>query len=360
MVNKIFVTQPFLPPKEDYFTYLENIFETNGQLTNQGPLVLELENVLKEHLQVSYFQYVTNGTTALQIALAALDIHDGEVITTPFSYVATTSSILWQHCKPVFVDIETDHFTIDAQKIEEKITKKTKAIMPVHVFGYACNVEKIQEIAQKYNLKIIYDGAHAFNVMYKKKSLLSYGDISTCSFHATKLFHTVEGGACITNQKNLNDKIALQKAFGHFNDNHICLGINAKQSELHAAMGLANFKYLSEVISKRKQVSALYDRELSPFLTLPKKQKKLQYNYAYYPILFEDEVTLLRIFNALNKENIFPRRYFYPSLNTLPYIDYTSCPNSESISSRICCLPLYPNLPTTDIIRICNIITRNI
>ena len=224
-----YVTQSFMPPWTEYAKILKSIWK-RGVLTNQGPCVRELQKKLADFLGVQHFHYVTNGTVALELALSALDIDGGEVITTPFSYVATTSSILWQRCKPVFVDIEPDNFTIDPNKIEAAITPKTKAIMPVHVFGYVCDVDKIQKIADKHHLKVIYDGAHAFGSRYKGRSLLSFGDVSTLSFHATKLFHTVEGGACIVKDKSVSDKLELQKRFGQNGDNQLMLGINAKQS----------------------------------------------------------------------------------------------------------------------------------
>lgn len=357
-MERIYVTKSFLPPKEEYFKYINQIYQ-NGQLTNQGPILKELENKLSSYLQVKNFHYVTNGTIALQIALKALDIENGEIITTPFSYVATTSSILWERCKPVFVDIEPDNFTIDVNKIEQAITPHTKAIMPVHVFGYACDIEKIQEIANKHNLKIIYDAAHAFGSVYKDKSLLNYGDISTCSFHATKLFHTIEGGACIVKDDEISQKLDLIKRFGHNGDNHYCLGINAKQSEFNGAMGLANFPYIDEIIEKRKAISNIYDNELENIVQIPKKQEFLKYNYAYYPVVFKSEEELIKIFNALNNEDIYPRRYFYPSLNKLPYLkDYKPCPISEDICSRIACLPLYPMIEPNIIRNICSIIKR--
>lgn len=356
MIN---VTKTFLPPIEEYNQYISKIWQSCW-LTNQGPLLRELEGKLSEFLNVKNLNYVTNGTIALQLSLKALDIVEGEIITTPFSYVATTSSILWERCKPVFVDIETYNFTIDADKIEQAITPNTKAIMPVHVFGYACNVEKIEEIAQKYNLKVIYDGAHAFGSVYKGKSLLSYGDISTCSFHATKLFHTVEGGACIVKDKKISDKLELIKRFGHNIDEHICLGINGKQSEFHAAMGLSILPYINGIINERKKISQFYDSLLKNKLKIPEKQEDLDYNYSYYPVVFESEKQLLKVFWALNQENIYPRRYFYPSLNTLNYVKGESCPISEDISSKIACLPLYAGLENNNIEKIIKIIEQNI
>ena len=356
----IFVTKSFMPPIEEYEAYIKKIYEC-GILTNQGPCVQELEKKLSNFLNVKHFQYLTNGTIALQLALSALDIDDGEVITTPFTYVATISSILWQRCKPVFIDIEANNFTIDVNKIENAITDKTKAIMGVHVFGYACDVDKIQEIANNNNLKVIYDGAHAFASKYKGKSLLSFGDITTVSFHATKLFHTIEGGGCIVKDKGISDKLDLQKRFGHQFDNHICLGINGKQSEFNAAMGLANFPYIDRIIAERKRVSDLYDSELSIIVVRPKSQNGLEYNYAYYPVVFKSEKELLSVFDALKNQDIYARRYFYPSLNKLPYLsEYLDCPISQDISSRIACLPLYPDLSNEDVLKICKIIKRTI
>lgn len=352
MIN---VTKTFLPPIEEYQEYIAQIWE-NNQLTNQGPLLKELEQKLREFLNVQNIQIVSNGTIALQLALNALDIKEGEIITTPFSYVATTSSILWERCKPVFVDIEPEHFTIDSSKVEQAITPNTKAIMAVHVFGYACNIEKIEEIAKKHNLKVIYDGAHAFGSVYKGASLLNYGDISTCSFHSTKLFHTVEGGACIIRDDLVNNKLNLAKTFGHKFDEHFQLGINGKNSEMHSAMGLCNIKYIDKIISERKNIVNLYDELLGHSIFRPQEQKDLKYNYAYYPVVFESEEKLLDIFEKLNKENIFPRRYFYPSLNKLSYVNGESCLLSEDISMRIACLPLYVGLEESIIRKIAEIV----
>lgn len=358
-MSKILVTKPYLPPKQEYLEQVNKIFAT-CYLTNQGPLLKELEKNLSNFLGVENFHYVTNGTIALQIALESLDIREGEIITTPFSYVATTSSILWQRCKPIFVDIEPNNFTIDINKIEAAITPRTKAIMPVHVFGYACDVEAIEKIARKYNLKVIYDAAHAFACKYKGKYLCSYGDIATLSFHATKLFHTVEGGACIVKDKYISDKLELIKKFGHVGDEHFALGINAKQSEFHAAMGLAVFPHLKEIIERRKAISQYYDSCLGNILSLPKKQENLEYNYSYYPVLFKNEEQLLKVFKALNKQEIYPRRYFYPSLNTLPYVDKQKCPISEDIASRIACLPLYPDLTLQEAKKIVAIVKESL
>ena len=358
--EKIYVTKSFLPPITDYFKLIEQIYK-NGQLTNQGSMLKQLETNLSDFLKVKNLHYLTNGTIAIQVALKALGIDDGEIITTPFSYVATTSSILWERCKPVFVDIEPDNFTMDVNEIEEKITSKTRAILPVHVFGYACDVDSIQKIADKHNLKVIYDAAHAFASSYKGRSLVSFGDISTCSFHATKLFHTIEGGACIVKDDDISQNLNLIKRFGHNLDNHICLGINAKQSEFNAAMGLANFPYIKKIIEARREISNFYDELLKGCVKRPKVQDGLEYNYAYYPVVFKDEKELLNVFETLNKHNIFPRRYFYPSLNKLPYLkDYQSCPVSEDICSRIACMPLFVGLTHAQVERICSLLKESL
>ncbi len=352
MIN---VTKTYLPSIEEYQSYIKKIWE-NGWITNNGPLVIELEKKLKEFLNVSQLIYCGNGTIALQIAIKALELKK-EIITTPFSYVATANSILWENCKPVFVDINPQTFCIDADKIEAAITKDTEAILAVHVYGVPCEVEKIEAIANKHNLKVIYDGAHAFGVEVNGKSIFSYGDISTCSFHATKLFHTIEGGAVIANDHLLNEKVVLLRQFGHIYDDYRSIGINGKNSEFHAAMGLCNIKRIDELIEKRKIVCELYDSHLS---SLPLQRlsiaNNVKYNYAYYPVVFENEKKLIAVMELLKKQNIIPRRYFYPSLNTLPHIQYASCPISENIAPRVLCLPLYADLELEIVENICSII----
>jgi dTDP-4-amino-4,6-dideoxygalactose transaminase len=357
------VTRSFLPPKEEFQVYLDKIYETNW-LTNNGPLLLDLEQKIKDYCNLQNFIFVTNGTIALQLAIKALEL-SGEIITTPYSYCATTTSILWENCQPVFADINEVDFNINADLIESKITKKTSAILATHVYGNPCDVLKIAEIAKKYNLAIIYDAAHAFNVQLNGKSLLSYGDISTCSFHATKVFHTVEGGAIvINNNQELHEKTLYLRSFGHSHDNdYRNVGINAKNSEFHAAMGLANLPHIKEIISKRKVISDLYDSLLNfSFLYKPQtKEKDFIYNYSYYPILFQNpEVTNL-VIKELNNIQVFPRRYFYPSLNTLHYLSHKdSCPISESITQRVLSLPLYPDLPLDNVKEIVEIINRTV
>lgn len=355
----IFVTKPYLPPREEYLERISKIFD-RGVLTNQGPELLELESNLKKFLNTENFHYVTNGTIAIQLALKAMDIEAGDIITTPFTYVATISSILWERCNPIFVDIEPNNFTIDPKLIENAITDKTVAILPVHVFGYACDVEEIGKIAKKNGLKIIYDSAHAFGSSLNGRSLCTFGDISTVSFHATKLFHTIEGGGICTSDKRISQKVDLIKRFGHYGDDHYRLGINAKQDEFNAAMGNSIFPYLDKIIEKRRLISEIYDGELKNFLQRPEIQKGLKYNYAYYPVLFDSEEHLKKVFKALASEEIYPRRYFYPSLNKLPYLkEKTSCPVSEDVAGRIACLPLYPDLSLDEAEKIINLIIAN-
>jgi dTDP-4-amino-4,6-dideoxygalactose transaminase len=286
-----------------------------------------------------------NGTIPLQIALKLLG-RGGEIITTPFSYVATTASIVWENCTPVFVDIHPDYLTIDETRIEAAITEKTTCILATHVFGNPCNVEEIERIANKYNLKVIYDGAHCFGVQYKGKSIFEYGDVSTCSFHATKLFHTAEGGAIFCRDAELFHQIYYSHNFGHNGplDFH-GLGINGKISELQAAMGLAVLPYMTHILNERKRVVAYYDQTLTiPGIKKLNIREDTVWNYSYYPVIFESEAALLSAEDRLKQSGITPRRYFYPSLNTLPYLAFEEMPVSEHISKRILCLPLYVGL----------------
>ncbi len=355
MIN---VTKTYLPPLSEYQTYLDQIWQITW-LTNRGKFVLELEQKLCRYLQVPNLLFVNNGTIALQIAIKALNLK-GEIITTPFSYVATTSSIVWENCKPVFVDIDPNSLCINPDLIEEAITNKTSAIMATHVYGIPCEVEKIEKIAQKYQLKIIYDAAHSFGVQYKGQSLLNYGDISTLSFHATKLFHTGEGGGIVTKDKDLFHKIMYMHNFGHNGpEEFFGVGINGKSSELHAAMGLCVLPKIDELITKRKELSEYYDSNLKSLdLRRPTIPTETIYNYAYYPVIFESEEYLLKAKNKLNENNIFPRRYFYPSLNTLNYVEKQTCLVSEEISKRVLCLPLFYDLEISLAENICNIIKK--
>lgn len=360
-MKKIFVTRPVFPPLEKFNAYVAQIWE-NKQLTNHGPLHNQLEQKLKSYLGVEHFLMTTNGTLALQMALRGLDIDQCDVITTPFSYVATVSSILWEHCTPVFADIDPETLGIDPDQIERVITPHTKAIMAVHVFGYPCAVERIEAIARKHKLKVIYDGAHAFGCIYKGRSLLDYGDIAISSFHATKVFHTIEGGCVIAHDPEISKKLYLLRTFGHIGDDHFELGFNAKASEMQAAMGLCNLEDLAQNIARRKEISQAYE-SLLPMgrLRRPCAPDNLTYNYSYFPVVFESESDALKVMADLSSQDIIPRRYFYPSLNTLPYLkDRQSCPVSEDITRRILCLPLYAELEYTDVERISAIIRNSL
>ena len=340
------VTKSFLPPIEEYMAQVQRAYD-NEWLTNRGALVLELENKLKKHLELeeSKILITNNGTIPLQIALKLL-ANGGEVITTPFSYVATTAAIVWENCTPVFVDIHPDYLTIDETKIEASITEKTTCILATHVFGNPCDVDAIQAIADKYNLKVIYDAAHCFGVKYKGKSIFEYGDVSTCSFHATKLFHTGEGGAIFCKDSDLFHKAFYSHNFGHNGPSDFFgVGINAKISELQAAMGLAVLPHITEILDKRKAIIENYQYLLRKFLGSEMKLRDyIAWNYSYFPIIFKSENELLSVIEKLNKLGIFPRRYFYPSLNKLNYVKETYVPVSEEISKRVLCLPLWDKL----------------
>lgn len=346
----ILVNKPFLPPLPIYQSYLEGIWKRQW-LTNMGPLANDLELRLKDFLKVNHLLFVTNGTVAIQMAIKALDLK-GEIITTPFSFIATTSCIVWENCKPVFVDIDKNSLNIDADKIEASITEKTSAILATHVYGNPCDVEKIERIAKKYNLKVIYDAAHAFGVEINGRSIFDYGDISTCSLHATKLYHSTEGGLLITKDPNLLKKLAYIRNFGFDGpENFAELGINGKNSEFHAAMGLANLKYIDSIRQKRKELTLRYDKKLKNLKAVrPIWHSNSENNYSYYPIIFESETLMLKCIEQLNAHEIFTRRYFYPSLaNSLHYLEKQELEITDDIARRVLCLPLYYDLTLEEV-----------
>ena len=353
MIN---VTKTYLPNKDKYQKYVDEIY-ANGWITNCGPLVKKLEKRLAEYLGVKNLVLVANGTAALEIAYRTLDLK-GCAITTPFSFVATTSSLVTNNLHPIFADIDPQTLNIDPGKIEELITPNTSVIVPVHVFGNACNVESIDKIAQKHNLKVVYDAAHAFDVKFKGESILNYGDISTLSFHATKLFHTIEGGALIINDDSLVEKARYLINFGIADIESIPeLGTNAKMNEFEAAMGLCMLDEMEMISQKRKEVYSRYTKELDGSVQFQDQNPNSTQNYAYFPILLKDEEQMFKVQKALNKKEIFPRRYFYPSLDTLSYIEPTQySPISRYISKRILALPIYPELNKSDQVQIINII----
>ncbi len=350
MIN---VTKSFLPDKEEYIGYINQIWDS-VHLTNNGPLLQRLEEELRSFTGIENLYFCSNGTIVLQIALKALNI-TGEVITTPFSYCATSNVIIWNNCVPVFVDIDPDTFNIDPDLIEAAITPATQAILATHVYGNPCDVEKIEDIARRHNLKVIYDGAHGFGVTYKGKSLLSYGDISTCSLHATKIFHSVEGGLITTTHPELIHSLQLLRAFGHKGDEeYFYAGVNGKNSEFHAAMGLCNLPHVPEIISYRRQVFSWYDGNLDwEHLRKPRLADQLEYNYSYYPIVLPSEGVLHQVQEGLQAIGVGCRRYFHPSLNTLSFMPrYYACPVSEDIASRVVALPLFVGLEEQVVVRI--------
>lgn len=361
MAERINVTKTHLPSLDKYQEMVAELWKT-GQLTNYGKYCSELEIKLRDRLGVKHLKLVSNGTIAIQLAIKALDLK-GEIITTPFSYVATVSSIVWEGCKPVFVDISENDFCLDVDKIEAAITPQTTAILATHVYGIPCDVARIKEIASKHNLKVIYDAAHAFDIELAGTSLLNHGDVSTLSFHATKVFHTGEGGAVITNDDEIAHKLSYLGNFGHHGqEDFYGLGVNAKISELHSAMGLCVLPQMDSIIQNRKKAVLEYDTKLTDhdsLYVLP-VNPKVKHNYSYYPAVFKDEATLLKVQTALNKESIFPRRYFYPSLNKLPYVQYEEMPIAESISKRILCLPLSSEITSDDTNRITSLILENL
>ncbi|NII82537.1 MULTISPECIES: DegT/DnrJ/EryC1/StrS family aminotransferase [unclassified Pedobacter] len=352
------VTKPFLPKQADFKSYVSSIWARQW-LTNNGPLVNELELKLQQYLGLPHLLYVTNGTIALQLAIQALEVK-GEIITTPFSFVATTSSIVWQGCKPVFVDIDENTLNIDPNKIEAAITSNTSAILATHVFGNPCDIEAIDRIAKKHRLKVIYDAAHCFGTKYKGKSIFAYGDVSTTSFHATKLFHTIEGGAVFTQNPEILKRMALMRNFGYSGvDTFSEIGINAKNSEFHAAMGLCNLKHIDQILSKRKELSLHYEMRLNKIeAQFQVIQADTEFNYAYYPVIFKSEEVMLDCMKQLELVQVYCRRYFYPSLSALPYIIKVNMPICDSISKRIMCLPLYHTLTSADQDLVARIILR--
>jgi len=353
------VTKTYLPPMEEYTEILKRVWDTSW-ITNRGAIALELESKLKSRLGVEHLLLMTNGTLPIQIALKQI-AKGKEVITTPFSYVATTSSIVWEGYEPVFVDIERDHWTIDPTKIEAAITEDTGAILATHVFGNPCDVEAMEILSEQYDIPVIYDAAHAYGVNYKGKSVFAYGDASTCSFHATKLFHTGEGGAIVTKDQTLFDSVYYSHNFGHDGyENYHGVGINAKISELQAAMGLAMLSYMDDVVLGRKRVVDLYNSLLPESLPRLSLRAGTEWNYCYYPILMLDDGVVRQVESALMEVGVKPRRYFYPSLNTLDYVNRVSMPVSENIASRVLCLPLYFGLEEDSITEIANIVNQHV
>lgn len=352
-MKNIYVTQPYLPPLEEFIPYLEKIWD-NKWLTNNGPFHQQLEQTLCEYLGVEHLALFTNGTIALVTALQALRI-TGEVITTPFSFVATAHSILWNGLTPVFVDIDHDTCNLDPEKIEQAITPRTTAIMPVHCYGTPCNVERIQQIADTYGLKVIYDAAHAFGVKYKADSILKHGDLSVLSFHATKVYNTFEGGAIVCPDAKTKQRIDYLKNFGFADEVTVMApGINGKMSEINAAFGLLQLKHVVDAIARRAEIDARYRQGLSKVfgITCLPEPANTERTFSYFPILVGSEYHLSRdeLYSRLKEHNIHARRYFYPLISDMPMYrglpssSQANLPVAEVMSQQILCLPIFPNL----------------
>lgn len=350
------LNKPFLPPQSEFDDYVSGIWGRNW-LTNNGPLVQKFESEVSDYLGVERMLFVTNGTTALQIAIKALELR-GEIITTPYSYVATTSSIVWQNCTPVFVDIDSNTLNIDPEKIESAISDQTSAILATHVYGNPCDVEAIRGIAEKNNLKVIYDAAHCFGVKYKDESIFKWGDISITSFHATKVFHTVEGGGLFTNDDTLYSKSEYMRNFGHNGPYRFDgVGINGKNNEFNAAMGLCNLNYADNCLKKRTQLANHYNKRLQNLrVRRPKMREHTEHNYAYYPIILESKQIRENIVQGLVDEGIESRSYFRPSLQTLSYVDDAEVPVSTSVADRVVCLPFFYDLTFDEIDEVVDVI----
>jgi len=340
-----YVTKIYMPSKEKFKTYIDGIYES-GWLTNNGPLVQKLEQRLELYLGVKNLLCLSNGTDALQFAYRLLEEEGKEVITTPFSFVSTTSAIVTERLKPIFADIDKESYNINPKNIESLITDKTCAIAPCHVFGNACEIDEIDVIAKKHNLKVIYDASHAFDVKYKGKHILNYGDISVVSFHATKIFHTIEGAAIVIQDDALYEKAKIIRNYGIDSPDSVAmLGINAKMNDIQAAMGLCMLDEIEQISSERKESHQFYSKELNNYTQLQKKNSNATQSYSYFPIVLESEEEREQVQVALLEEDISVRQYFKPSLDTLPYIDTTEVMhNSRDLSRRILVIPMHSNI----------------
>lgn len=353
------VTKPYIPNRKILDRYIDEVWERQW-FTNNGPLLQEYETQLGKALGTERPFVVGNGTIALQIALKALGI-TGEVITTPFSYVATTSSIVWEGMTPVFVDID-DTLNIDPKQIEASITEKTSAILATHCFGNACDIEAIDAIAKKHGLKVIYDASHCYGTTYKGESIFNFGDVSTLSLHATKLVHSIEGGAIFCSDEKVMEQIRLMRNFGHDGPEKFTgVGINGKNSEMHAAVGLTVLKDAQKILDSRKEISLKYNELLmGTDIQTPVIDPNCVSNYSYYPVVFKNEEVALQVKAKLEEENIQPRRYFYPLLSELDYVHTSNdMSRSKHVSSSILCLPIFYNMPDDVQLKIVEIVKQN-
>lgn len=352
------ISQPYIPDQNKLNSYVGDIC-ASGWLTNNGPMVQRLEKALQEYLGVKNLITVTNGTVALQIAYRALEL-SGDVLTTPFSYIATASSLAWQNLRPIYSDIDAATLNLDPALLERSITEKTSAILPVHVFGNACDVDAIETFGDKHNIPVIYDAAHTFGVKLNGESILNKGTISTLSFHATKLFHTVEGGAIITDDDELASKIRRLRDFGLAEDRSVVdVGINGRMNEFSAAMGLCVLDEIEQILEARKCVFDGYSSLISEKITRPTWAEGCTRNWHYYPLIFNNEDTLLSVIKALENVGVSPRRYFYPSLESALVLGGVGdVLVSADIASRILCVPLYPGLAGQDVELISNTVNK--
>lgn len=364
----VYVTQPYLPPLEEFIPYLERIWE-NKILTNGGEMHQQLEKALATYLGVNFVALFNNGTNALLTALQALELN-GEIITTPYSFVATTHTIAWNNLTPVFVDIDPLTLNIDPKKIEEAITDKTTAIMPVHCYGNPCAVEEIDAIARKYNLKVLYDAAHAFGVSDADGSILRHGDLSVLSFHATKVFNTFEGGAIICHDQDMKKRIDQLKNFGIISETEVeRIGINGKMSEVNAAFGLLQLEHIDTALALRKEINAIYRSALIDIkgIKLVEIDKSVNSNFSYFPILVTPEYPLTRdqLYQKLKDNNIYSRRYFYPLISDfsmyqgLASAQAENLPDANLVSQQVLCLPIYPNLSIHNVEKILQLIKEH-
>ena len=362
--NEIRLTIPDLPAIEEYLECMKKIW-ANRWITNDGEFVQLLEAKLRSYLEIENLAIVSNGTLAMHIALKALELK-GEIITTPFTFAATTNVIVWEGLRPVFSDIDPQTFNIDPMDAEKRITEKTSAILAVHTFGNPCDVEELQKIAEKHNIKLIYDSAHAFGVQFKDLPVVSFGDISTLSFYATKVYNTIEGGAIICKDKEIHEKIRLLRNHGIKSEEEVLLpGTNAKMDEFRAAMGLCNLKTVYQSISKRRILYEYYKEELSGCVQF-QRLAATKYNFAYMPVCFKNLEERNAVYSELIKNGILPRKYFFPLTTSFAYFDEADRVHADNleksidISNRVLCLPLYPDLEIRTASKIVEIIKANL
>ncbi|MEO9967595.1 MAG: DegT/DnrJ/EryC1/StrS family aminotransferase [Reichenbachiella sp.] len=357
MIN---VTKTELPALEDYNKKLQEIWES-GWITNNGNQLVSLEEKLKDYLGVKHIFLVSNGTIALQLAIRVLDLKNKEVITTPFSYVATLNALLWEGAIPVLADIDPITGNLDPKRVKEKISTKTKAILPVHVYGQPADISGFSELSAEYDLPVVYDAAQAFGSTYQSKPLAQFGTLSCYSFHATKIFHTIEGGAIATNDSSLASKLNHLRHFGHKGDDYYGIGINAKMSEMHAAMGHLILPMVDSSIEKKKKIWMLYDQALERThlnSSLSENFDLCQINYSYFPYLFSSEKELKHKMDLLEKQNIIARRYFFPSFTALPHFKSVPMAIADDLAKRVVCLPLGDDMTPELVDQICKILKQ--